>query len=294
MEPNTTTAGSTGAGSGVNPTPDASLVNSAQSQATTPVPGSQTPVPGSQTSLQTQDPNYQQRINDLMSAKDKALAEAQRLTQQYNEAIAAQVELQRQKQELEAKSATTLSTAAQSAQDAINRQKQLEAQVAQLQAENMRARLLVEKPHLAPYMQFIPATTDEAQLKQAVEQFEQIRAKDLDANRFPNTQGQQIPGQPQQAFPLQQQQQTPSQPLPTPQDTMAALYGSRPTMAPIPQVPGSNPSLMNPMGAATNSIDAIAALYEAAKASGEPGAYERAHAQAIALANSQLATFRAS
>ena len=78
---------------------------------------------------------YEKRVRDLMSEKDKALNER-------NQSIASQAELQRQYTELQASASTGLQTSTQAAQTLLDQNRQLTAQNTALQGQIMRANAL--------------------------------------------------------------------------------------------------------------------------------------------------------
>lgn len=213
---------------------------------------------------------YESRIRNLMSEKDKAINER-------NQAITQLTELQQQHTTLQEQTQSSLTGAANAAQQAIDRSKSLEGEIARLQGEALRAQTLLEKPHLAPYAQFIPASSDPEAVKKAVEQLEAIRNQDLERNRAL------VQGAGQFA--------TPPQPTPPPaagQINPLALYQNRPNMSPsFAGMPGSTPAQMNP-GAMTDPLVSIQQLFDDAKRSGDPSAFEKALEQSQLLARTSI------
>lgn len=237
-----------------------------QAPSTVTTPSSTTP---DVTGIITQ---YEQRIRNLMSEKDKAVHER-------NQAITSQTTLQEQLTTLQNQTQSSLTGAANAAQQAIDRGKQLESQIAQLQGEALRANTLLEKPHLAPYANFIPAINDPEKIKKTIEQLEQIRQRDLEQNRA------QFGGGPVQ----QQQQQTtttanPGQTL----QNVAQLYQGRQNMPmSLQQMPGSTPAQMNPSAYSDPTV-LIQKLFDDAKKSGNPADFEKAIQEAAVLSQTAI------
>ncbi len=194
-----------------------------------------------------------ERINSLISQKDKAINER-------NQSIAAQAQMQQQYTQLQEQAQTGLVSATEAAQQAINRANMLEAQLRLKEAEAMRSQALLEKPHLAPYAQFIPATSNAEDLKAAIARLEEIRMEDMKRSGLSPTFTQSAP--PSGTPP------TPGQPASNPY----APFGGRATMNPSVVGP-ANPATMNPAGAG-NSADAINQLFAQARAEGTPEAFE--------------------
>jgi hypothetical protein len=212
---------------------------------------------------------YEQRINRLMSEKDKAINER-------NQVIANLTDVQQQLTALQEQTQTSLTGAANAAQQAIDRAKMLEIQLADLQAESLRNKTLLEKPHLAPYAQFIPASADPEKVRAAVEQLEQIRQQDLERNQG-------LRGQNQAPIPPVSQGSAQQNP------TLGTIYQNRPTMNPaFPSYPGSSPAMMNPLATAADPIVAIEALFAEAKQTGDPQAFEQAVKQAALLSQTAV------
>lgn len=213
---------------------------------------------------------YEARIRNLMSEKDKALNER-------NQAINAQAQMQQSLTEYQTQSQATLTQTTNAAQLAIDQNNQLSARVQVLEAELQRANVVLQKPELAPYIQFIPAESDPEKLKSAVEQLEQVRQNDLQRSgvrQFPNA----TPPAGQSTLPT-----LPSQIPPGQQDpNLFALYGQRQNMAPVTQV-GSSPAMMNPAGG-QNVLGSIETMLKEAMASGDPAAFEKAVRDASSMA----------
>lgn len=213
--------------------------------------------------------NYEQRISRLMSDKDKALNER-------NQSIAAQAEMQKALTELQAQSTATVASSVDAAQRAIDENKRLAARVQMLEADQLRSQVVLQKPHLAQYIEFIPITNDPEALKAAVEKLEAIREQDITRNKqAPYTP---IP-QPNPALPGTQSPANPS---------VLGLYAGRPNMAPgMQQLPGSSPALMNPAGAGS-TLEAINQMLVDARNSGNPVDFERALEQSKLLAQQSI------
>lgn len=277
-----TSAAGAGVGQALPPAPPATppLVSAAQ------VPNQEPQLPATPSSF-SNDPDiaqYEQRVRAQMSRADKAIADQQK-------AIAKQIEMQEQWTQYQAQSQAQIQAAAESAQRAIDRQKELELQNQQLLAQSLRAQAIIKRPHLAQYAQFLPLTTDEAAIEAAANDLDVARQRDIDAARntnpfaasayTPTTPG--IPS-PQQNVPpvgnINNQQQLQNQ-----GPNVMNLYNQRPAVqGNAPTIPSAIPSQMNPLGAADNSAAAIADLYKQAKATGDPAKMQAAHQQAIKLA----------
>jgi hypothetical protein len=192
---------------------------------------SPSPLPG-QFPMQQQTPTY--NPNDLhayvQQQQQQAIAQLaaqQALQQQAAQQQAQQTQSQQQQQQQQQQSGTNpvdairteaqnaVQIATQSAQQALDRVKQLEAQ-------NNLMRIGLKKPHLAEYLPLLPPTSDPAQLEQMVNQLEQVRLADL--QRVVAAQQQQA----QTMQPVQQQDQGQPQ---------GYSYTSAPT---VPGVPASS------------------------------------------------------
>jgi DNA repair exonuclease SbcCD ATPase subunit len=232
-----------------------------------PVNPAQAPTTQNSVDVSAMIAQYENRIRTLMSDKDKAINER-------NQAITAQAQMQQSLTEYQSQASTTLASTTTAAQQAIDENKRLGARVNALEAELQRANVVLAKPELAPYIQFIPAESDPAKLQAAVEQLEQIRMNDM-ARSGVRT----FPGQPSAL-------QTTT--TPTQQDTnLYALYGQRPTMAPAFQAPASSPAMMNPAGAG-DVLQNIDTMLKEAMASGDPVAFETAVKSAQLLATQDI------
>lgn len=206
---------------------------------------------------------YEKRVRDLMSEKDKAIDER-------NKAIAQLTDLQNRFTTIQEQSQSSLTAAANSTQQAIDYGKQLEVQFAILKAENTRANAILKKPHLAPYAAFIPADSDETKVMAAIEQLEEINKQQMARVA------------PQQALPPQLPTLTQPNVAPT---NLLDLYAGRPTMAPLM---GSAPAQMNPITTPEDQVKEIQKLFEQARLSGKHEDYERARDEAILRANASI------
>lgn len=245
---------------GVNPTPSVPGVNPAQSPTDQILNTS---------ALIAQ---YEQRVNRLMSEKDKAINER-------NQAISQLTENQQQLTSLQDQTSGSLTAAANSAQQAIDRAKQLEQELLLARAENTKLTALMQRPHLAPYANLIPSHGNAEDIGKALDQLEQIRQQDLDryAKQNPTT--------------------TPAPTLPTqpmtPQSPLQALYGNRANMNPAlfqqtPTIPGSSPAAMNP-AISDNPTAAVESFFIEARRIGTHAAFEDAVQKAAAFVNTQYA-----
>lgn len=222
---------------------------------------------------------YENRLRNLMSDKDKAIDER-------NKAIANLADVQSQFTTLREQTQSSLTGAATAAQQAIDYGKTLEGQLASLKAENTRAKILLQNPDLAPYAQFIPASEDEAKVQTAVEQLKEINKQQL-ARLVPQVQPQATP--PTSPF-LQPNVASPN---------LLDLYQGRPNMAPmlgtspastpsLPTIPGSSPAQMNPIATPEDQTKEIQKLFDQARLSGKQEDYDRARDEAILRANAAL------
>jgi hypothetical protein len=255
--PEPTTDPSTPPTPGVNPTPGVPGVNSAQSPTDQIV------------NTSALIANYEQRLRSLMSDKDKAINER-------NQAISQLTTNQEHLTTLQEQTSGSLTAAANSAQQAIDRAKQMELELAQARAENIKLTHLMQRPHLAPYANLIPSTGTAEEIKLVLDQLETIRQQDLD--RFA-TQHPQTPS----TVPA-------SQPM-SPVSPLQALYGNRANMNPAlfqqnPQIPASSPAAMNP-AITDNPVAAVEALFAEARRLGTTAAFEDAMTKAKAFANAQ-------
>ncbi len=208
---------------------------------------------------------YEQRHRALMSEKDK-------MANERDKAIAAQVELQKQLTSLQEQSSTALNGAAQTTQSAIDQAKTLAEKIALLEAENTKASLLLQKPELAAYADLIPAHADPEKVKATIAKLEEVNRAQLAKYQPPQQQ--------------QQQGQMPN---------ILDLYANRPGMAPflngVPgsvlpgSPPGSNPAQMASMGSMGDQNKAIEAKLKAAQDSGDPAQFQAALEEAKATAD---------
>lgn len=204
---------------------------------------------------------YEKRNRALMSAKDT-------MANDRDKAIAAQVEMQAQLQALHEQSQTALNGAAQTTQSAIEQAKALAAKIAELEAENVRNKILLDPRNadVAPYAQLIPASSDAEKINATVEQLRAINKAQMDRLGA-------------QAAPA------PTQPLQN--GTLADLYAGKPGSTPIlngtsvSQIPPSAPaSMMSPMGSIEDQNKAIEAILREANDSGDPAKFAAAMEEA--------------
>ena len=256
--PDVPTVASTPPDTGVNPTP-------ATQMGVNPAPATSTTDQILNTSALIAQ--YEQRIRMLMSDKDKALHER-------NQAISQLTELQSQHTGFQEQTQGSLTAAANAAQQAIDRAKSLEQQLLGEQAKNIKLAALMQRPHLAPYADLIPAQADAAALSAALDQLEQIRQHDLD-HYSRTTPAQLLPP------PAQQVSSTPS--------VLQNLYGNRANMNPAlfqaQPIPGSSPAHMNPQ-LSTTPVQGVEAIFAEAKKIGTTAAFEEAVLKAAAFAAS--------
>lgn len=215
---------------------------------------------------------YENRIRGLMSEKDKAINER-------NQAISQLTDLQRTYESLQTQTQSSLTGAANAAQQAIDRASTMEQQMNVLQGEALRAQTLLERPHLAPYAQFIPAINDAEKVKAAIEQLETIRQQDI-------ARQQQAIGQPPYGVNTNAPGMPP--PLGAPATNWAQnVYQGRTVAPQLTGIPGSTPAQMNPAGG-TDPTVAIQQLFNDAKRSGSPEDFERAIQQAALLSQTAI------
>lgn len=154
----------------------------------------QTPTPPTPTDAE----KYEQRIRDLMSAKDKALRDAN-LQQQHA------IELQQQLEAQQQQHSQLIEGATRATESLLQAKAQLEQQQQRLAAENLKLTMLAKQPDLLPYAEFIPASTQEADVQAAIERF---RAAQLQA--APRTAPAAAPPSMQGLYPSNQSVQVPS------------------------------------------------------------------------------------
>lgn len=260
----------------VAPTPDSGVVNpTAPTQGVNPAQAQMThaQLPAEVSAIiAAQAAQFQQRINTLMSEKDKSINER-------NQAISQLTELQKQYTEQQEQTQSSLTAAANSAQQAIDRSTQVDRELAKERARSTKLSALMQRPHLAAYEKLIPEQADEEKLKAVLDELELIREQDL--KRYAPAPAVQLqPGQGQQ-----QSQTTAS--------ILQGLYGNRANINPAfqqtinPINPASSPAQMNPMAGSTDIVSAINQLYADARKTGTPEAFEDANRRAVLLANSQ-------
>lgn len=257
-------------------------VNPAQAPANPPTLPSSAAPQGSPTNGAT-DPsgliaNYEQRLRNMMSEKDKAINER-------NGVISQLTELQKQYTALQHQASDGLAGAANATQQAIDNGNRLQAENDTLKGELQRYKSLQKHPDLLPYLSFIPTRGTQEEQDKAIEELKAIREQDLQrvsqgqSPYFSNpTLGATNPAQ----LPPGTQ---PAAPLPNP---LQSLYGNRPTMAPTAfGLPGSTPASMNPAGVGTTA-DSINKLLKDARDSGDPAKFESALEQAKTMANAAV------
>lgn len=241
-------------------TPMAPVVSPPATPTPTPngVNPAQTPVTPNQT-LDTSGliASYEQRLNSLMSQKDKAVNER-------NIAISQLTENQKSLTDLQGQTQGSITAAANAAQQAIERAKQLEIELHQAKALIIKYSALLKRPHLAAYDQLIPLESDEEKMNAALDQLEGIRLRDLEQ------------------YAKQNPTAPPAVPAPeaTPQSILQSLYGNRANMNPAlfqtPQpIPLSSPATMNP-NANVSSGQTVQAFFDEAKRIGTTQAFEDA------------------
>lgn len=267
--PDNSTGVPTGNEPGVNPTPAAPPpVSPAQNQPATPAQNSQNIV---DTSVLIA--NYEQRIRGFQSENDK-------LRDALSKSVSNETRLQQAYTELQTRSDSSVNSAAEAAQSAINRAVGIEQQLATALAKAAKLEALLARPHLAPYVALIPETADPEQLKSTLDTLEQIRQRDLEANRPATPTLSTVPVTP-----------------PAPNNPYAP-WANRPTMNPMLQqtppvpIPSSSPAQMHPAGPGDMNI-AIQQLYDRAKATGRDEDWQVAHAEAKLLAATAIAAQRA-
>lgn len=227
--------------------------------------------------------NFQARINNLMSEKDRAINER-------DKKIGELAALQNEYTQYKEMNSGSLNSAVDAGQRLVEENKKLQVEVTSLKGQVIRANVLMQKPHLAAYQEFIPANASEEELNNAINKLEQIRQADLQRNGAmfpPSSQGQ--VGQGQQQGQVGQGQQ--GQAALDPATIIGNLYQGRanlPQSLVQAQTIGSTPSQMNPNGDLSPTAR-IQRLFDDAKASSNPNAYQDAVAQAAVLANSMIA-----
>jgi len=241
-------------GDPTNPTGSVTPVladNNQQSGSTNPTGSVNTMPSSNQPDVSGIIANYEKRLRDLMSKADKA-------TEERNQSIASQAEMQKQLTSLQEKSQLDMAQVTSAAQSAIDQAKQFSDKLAIIEAENTRNALLLQHPDVAPYASFIPASADAEKVKQAIEQLKMINKQQLDRLALPKA-------EPPQTLPLQTN------------NIIESLYGNRPNMAPaalnatpIGQIPGSNPVSMAPMGSPEDQNKAIEQMLKEAQMSNDP------------------------
>jgi hypothetical protein len=208
--------------------------------------------------------SYEQRLNSLMSQKDKAVNER-------NIAISQLTENQKSLTDLQGQTQGSITAAANAAQQAIERTKQLESELIQAKALIVKYSALLKRPHLAAYDQLIPLEADETKMNAALDQLEGIRLRDLE----------------------QYAKQNPTAPVPaptpqTPQDILQNLYGQRANMNPAifqnqQPIPSSSPASMNPAGG-VSTTQTVQSFFDEANRIGTKQAFDDAVQKAALFA----------
>jgi hypothetical protein len=211
--------------------------------------------------------SWQNRVSELQSQKDKAIAER-------DKAIALQVQMQQQITTLQEQSSAGLTSAADAAQNAMNQATQLRTENDALKGELRRFQALEAHPNLAPYRKFIPTSGSEEDLAKAITELNAIREQDL----------QKVAAGQQPLFAQTPPGQTPGTPGSTPVNPALSpfqqLYGGRPNVNPMAgmapmQIPGSTPASMSPSGG-SNTNQAIAQMLKEARETGSQEKYAEA------------------
>ena len=224
--------------------------------------------------------HYEARISALMSEKDRALNER-------DKAISAHAALLHEHEQYKAMNSTSLQAAVDAAQNSTNAGKALQQQVNELQGQVIRYKVLLEKPHLAAYQSFIPATGTEEEIVKAVQTLEEIRQKDMQQSGYPV--GGTFVGNNALVAPGQQGQQQHGQGTPPATANVGALYQGRSNLPQSLQqgMPGSSPSMMNP-NANVDPTTRIQQLFAEAQKSPDPDAFQKAVEQAKVLADASI------
>jgi type II secretory pathway component HofQ len=118
--------------------------------------------------------NYEQRLRDLMSAKDKAANEALKATQD-------RLRLQQEKDLLAQQHQALMSASQQTLQEALDKVRAHEQSEQAAKARATKAEKLLEYPELAAYRALIPDTDDVAKLDQAIATVKAAREADIQA-----------------------------------------------------------------------------------------------------------------
>jgi hypothetical protein len=231
------------------------LAPSTEQSGSTPPVGPVSTQPSSSAPIAEIIDQYEKRHRALMSDKDK-------MANERDKAIAAQVEMQKQLQALHEQSQAALGGAAQTTQSAIDQAKALASKIAELEAENVRSKVLLDPKNadIAAYAQFIPASSDIEKVNAAVEQLKAINRAQLDRL---------APVTPPVVQPLQNA-------------TLADLYAGRPGSTPVlngtpvSSIPPSAPASMAPTGTVEDQNKAIESILKEASASGDPAKFAAA------------------
>lgn len=224
--------------------------------------------------------SYEARISNLMSEKDRAINER-------DKAISAHANLLQEYEAYKAMNSSSLAAAVEAGQSSVNSNKALQQQVNELNGQVIRYKVLLEKPHLAAYQRFIPASGTEEDITNAVQQLEEIRNADMQRSGYPvqgTFVGNNALAGTGQGTQLQQGQQQANGNNP-----LGNLYQGRTNLPQSLQqgMPGSSPSMMNP-NADIDPTSRIKQLFADAQASSDPGAFQKAVDQAKVLADASI------
>lgn len=214
--------------------------------------------------------SYEQRLNSLMSQKDKAVNER-------NIAISQLTENQKSLTDLQGQTQGSITAAANAAQQAIERAKQLEVELIQAKSLIVKYSALLKRPHLAAYDQLIPLEADETKMNAALDQLEGIRLRDLEQYAKQNPTAPAVPPVPQ-----------------TPQDILQSLYGQRANMNPAifqnqTPIPSSSPATMSPAGG-ISTTQTVQSFFDEAKRIGTKQAFDDAVQKAALFAKNSFSS----
>lgn len=115
---------------------------------------------------------YERRIRDLMSQKDRALADLAK-------AQARVLEIEQTYQSREHEFRSTVETSTQTTRSLQDRVNALEAENLQLKAETQKLTALSARPDLLPYAAFIPTSANPDDIAAAIARFDAVRQQDL-------------------------------------------------------------------------------------------------------------------
>lgn len=117
---------------------------------------------------------YERRIAGMMSAKDKAEAEAKRLASE----LAA---LKQSATTIETEKAKIVTEIGAKIDAEMAKAKQFEGELNSTKALLAKAEVLLENPELIPYQELIPASTDKEAIKKALDSLKTARDRDMQA-----------------------------------------------------------------------------------------------------------------